>query len=187
MIEFKKIQNSSEPLFINMYELYQTAFPPVEQRTLEDLKAVLNYEKHFESYALLKENKFVGFFNYWIFDSFIYVEHFAVNEILRKQNIGSDAMKRFLSKIDLPVVLEVEPPNDANSIRRIKFYNQFGFEILSHAYLQPYYDGSGKLFPLLIMSNNYHFADTHFTLIRSTLYRDVYRYFQNNEKQLPIL
>ena len=128
--------------------------------------------------ALLKDGEFVGFFNFWTFERFVFGEHFAIDPKMRGQNIGSEMVKTFVSKINLPVVLEVEMPKDAQSIRRIDFYERLDFKVLSHNYAQPYYDGSGKLLPMLLMSNNYHFADKHFSLIKNTVYKNVYQYVE---------
>lgn len=175
MIEFRKIENSSDPFFGKMYELYRGAFPAIERRNLGDLEHILNYDKNFEMDALLKDGEFVGFFNFWTFERFIFGEHFAIDSKMRGQNIGSEVVKKLMSKVNLPFVLEVEMPTDAQSIRRIEFYERLGFKVLSHSYAQPYYDGSGKLLPMLLMSNNYHFADKHFGLIKKTVYKDVYQ------------
>ena len=177
MIEFKKIENSSDLLFSKMYELYRSTFPVAEQRDLDGLEHVLNHDKNFEMDALMKSSDFVGFFDFWTFEHFVYVEHFAVDSKMRGQNIGSEVIKTFLSKINLPIVLEVEPPQNEQSIRRIDFYERLGFKLLSHNYAQPYYDNSKKLLPMLLMSNDYDFADKYFSLIKNTLYKDVYRYF----------
>jgi len=177
MIEFRKIENSSDTLFTKIYALYRSAFPRAERRSLASFKAVLNNKKHFEMSALMKNNEFVGFITCWTFDCFVYVEHFAVDSKMRGQNIGSEVMSTFLQKTSLPVVLEVEMPEDAQSIRRISFYERLGFKVIPHNYAQPYYDGSGRMLPLLIMSNDYHFAYKHFNSMINTLYKDVYRYF----------
>ena len=161
-----------------MYELYRSAFPAVERRSLGSLEQILNYDKNFEMDALLKDGDFVGFFNFWTFERFVFGEHFAIDPKMRGQNIGSEVVKTFVSKINLPVVLEVEMPTDAQSIRRIDFYERLNFKVLSHNYAQPYYDGSGKLLPMLLMSNNYHFADKHFSLIKNTVYKNVYQYVE---------
>lgn len=169
-------------LFGKIYELYLSAFPAVERRSLGSLEHILGRDKNFEMDALMKDGDFVGFFDFWTFGRFVYVEHFAVDSKMRGQNIGSEVVKTFLSKINLPVVLEVEMPQDEQSIKRIGFYERLGFKVLSHDYAQPYYDGSGKLLPMLLMSNDHHFADEHFGLIKNTLYEDVYRYFPESGK-----
>ena len=58
MIEFKKIEGSSDPLFAPMFELYHEAFPPSERRTLDDLTRILDTEPRFTASALMREGQF---------------------------------------------------------------------------------------------------------------------------------
>jgi GNAT superfamily N-acetyltransferase len=176
MIEFKKVENSADPLFGMMYELYQSAFPTVERRTLNGLEGVLEHDKRFVMTVLLKDGEFVGFFNYWLFEYFVYAEHFAVNPKLRGQNIGSEVMKTFFLNTNLPVVFEVEIPENEIAIRRIAFYERLDCKQFPHKYAQPHYDGSGKLLPMLLMTNNYDYVDKHFSRIKSIVYKEVYNY-----------
>lgn len=180
MINFQQVNNTSDTNFIEIYELYLSTFIPSERRNLDAFERIINQEPRFKCYALMREENFVGFFTFWVFDKFVFVEHFAISDKMRGQNIGSEVMLGFLSMVTLPVVLEVEMPKDANSVRRIKFYEKFAFKTISHAYAQPYYDGSGNLLPMLIMSNDSHFADKHFKQIKDTLYSEVYNY--NSER-----
>jgi ribosomal protein S18 acetylase RimI-like enzyme len=180
MIEFRKIEYSADPLFGKMYELYQNTFPAVERRNKCSLESVLNHDKRFVMAGLLKEGEFVGFFNYWQFDDFVYVEHFAVDPTLRGQNIGSEVMKTFLSNTNLPVVFEVEIPESESenetARRRIAFYERLDCKLLTHKYAQPHYDGSGKLLPMLLLTNHHDYADKHFSRIKNTVYKEVYDY-----------
>ena len=174
MIEFKKIEGSSDPLFARLYDLYREAFPPSERRTLDELKRILDTEPRFTASALMREGQFTGFFTYWTFDRFVYGEHFAVDPTLRGQNLGTETIRSFLALHTLPVVLEVEMPDEPDAIRRIHFYERNGFKVVQHPYAQPYYDGSGRMLPMLIMTNDTHFANKHFPLIKKTLYEEVY-------------
>ena len=158
MIEFKKIEGSSDPLFAPMFELYHEAFPPSERRTLDDLTRILDTEPRFTASALMREGQFAGFFTHWTFDRFVYGEHFAVDSALRGQNLGTETIQAFLALHTLPVVLEVEMPDEPDA----------------HPYAQPYYDGSGRMLPMLIMTNDTHFANKNFPLIKKTLYEEVY-------------
>jgi GNAT superfamily N-acetyltransferase len=137
MIDFRKIKSSVDPLFGKMYELCQSAFPAVERRTLDSLESILNHDTRFVMTGLLKDGEFVGFINHWQFERFVYAEHFAVNPKLRGQNIGSEVMKTFLSNINLPVVFEVEMPENEMAIRRIVFYERLGCKLLLQKYAQP--------------------------------------------------
>lgn len=179
MITFRRIESVTDHYFTELYDLYSVAFPPGERRNWAGLEHELAYEKRFHAHALLQNDQFVGFFNYWTFERFLYLEHFAIDSNLRGQLIGRKVMEKFREQAQLPIVLEVEMPNNSMAIRRIRFYEELGYTVLSHYYAQPPYDGKGFLLPMLLMSNDNHFASTHFDLIKDTLYRDVYHYKDN--------
>jgi len=176
MLKFYRITSVDDALFNEFYELYSTAFPASERRSWPGLDKELYAESKFFANALLKNDEFVGFFNYWIFDRFCFVEHFALKQNFRSQRIGSEAMEIFKSQHNLPVLLEVEMPNNSETVRRIRFYEEAGFKALSHYYAQPPYEGGGFLIPMIIMSTDVHFANTHFEMIREILYTEVYHF-----------
>ena len=186
MLNFHKINTVNNQFFSNLFNLYTLAFPPLERRTWAGLEYELNYEKRFCANALIQEGMFVGLFNYWTFDRFYYIEHLAIVPKLRSQGIGSEAMDIFMDQTKLPIVLEVEMPNNIAASRRILFYEKLGFSIVSHNYAQPPYEGSGFLMPELIMSNDIHFANTHFEKIKETLYNEVYHYEYSKDKKTVI-
>ncbi|HET7732323.1 MAG TPA: GNAT family N-acetyltransferase [Paludibacter sp.] len=183
MLNFYRISSVSDPLFSKLYNLYVLAFPQDERRNWGGFEFELGYEKHFCAHALVQDDKFVGLFNYWTFDRFYYIEHVAVSSAMRGQNIGTQAMETFKQQTKLPIILEVEMPNSPTAIRRINFYEKLGFTVLnSHNYAQPPYEGDGFLIPMQLMSNDTHFADTHFELIKETLYDKVYHYEVEKER-----
>jgi len=182
MLNFHRITCVTCPFFSDLYNLYTLAFPANERRSWAGLEFELNYEKRFYAHALVQDDKFVGLFNYWTFDRFYYIEHIAVASTMRGQNIGTEAMKIFKSQTNIPIVFEVEMPNNPTSIRRINFYERLGFSVLSHNYAQPPYEGEEFLLPMQLMSNDLHFANTHFNLIKETLYNKVYHYQEDTEE-----
>jgi len=186
MFNFYRINSVSDPLFPSLYNLYVLAFPEDERRSWAGFEYELDYEKHFYAHALVENEKFVGLFNYWIFDRFYYIEHVAVAQAMHGQNIGTQAMDIFKEQAKLPIVFEVEMPNNPTAIRRINFYEKLGFSVLnSHNYAQPPYEGDGFLIPMQLMTNNIHFADTHFDMIKETLYDKVYHYEVEKEPLTP--
>jgi ribosomal protein S18 acetylase RimI-like enzyme len=176
MLSFHKIHTVSDPFFRPLFNLYTQAFPQSECRTWAGIELELDTENRFNAHALLINNEFVGLLNYWIFDRFLYIEHFAISADLRGQHIGREAMNMLMEQTKLPIVFEVEMPVNPMAIRRIRFYERLKFSVLSHHYAQPPYDGEGFIMPMLIMSNNVHFANTHFELIKDTLFEEVYQY-----------
>lgn len=183
MIEFHPVTSVNDAIFTQLYELYSTSFPANERRSWAGLDRELNIEKRFSANALIENKQFIGLFNYWLFDKFCYVEHLALVPQFRSQRKGSITMNMFQQKTSLPIILEVEMPNNPDAIHRIKFYENLGFKVLSHYYAQPPYEGGGFLMPMLVMSNDYHFSNTHFEMIKNTLYRDVYHFLPQMEEQ----
>ena len=186
MLHFHKINTVNNQFFSNLFTLYTLAFPPAERRTWAGLEYELNYEKRFCANALILDGEFVGLFNYWNFERFCYIEHLAISPKFREQGLGSEAMGIFMEQTKLPVILEVEMPNNIIASRRILFYERLGFSILSHTYAQPPYEGNGFLMPELIMTNNIHFANTHFEMIKETLYNEVYHYEYTRDRKIVI-
>lgn len=182
MLNFYRITEVTDPFFTNLYNLYTLAFPTAERRSCTGLEFELTYGERFCAHALIQNDKFVGFFNYWTFDRFYYIEHIAIVPTMRGQNIGTEAMKIFKQQTNLPIIMEVDMPNNSASIRRIKFYEKLGFTVLPHNYAQPPYETEGFLLPMLIMSNDAHFANTHFELIKENLYKNVYHVDIEKEK-----
>jgi len=57
---------------------------------------------------------------------------------------------------------------------------------VAHNYAQPPYDGNGFFIPELIMSNDIHFANKHFDMIKEILYENVYHYELSKDKNTVI-
>jgi len=185
MINFQRINDVSDPMFAKLFNLYTLAFSHSERRNWAGLEHEVLYEKRFQPHALLKNDEFVGFINYWNFERFYYIEHLAIIPALRNQKIGSEVMEIFKKQTKLPVILEVEMPNNPLTIRRIQFYERLHFTVLSHNYAQPpYEEDNGFFLPQLMMSNDVHFGNTHFEMIKETLYSEIYHLEISTEESL---
>jgi ribosomal protein S18 acetylase RimI-like enzyme len=182
MISLQKIENVYDTNFEELYDLYTSAFPSYQRRTWAGLETLFNKKPAFQSFTIKSDNEFVGLLNYWNFEKFVYVEHFAVHADYRNKGIGTSVMKEFLSKIELPVVIETETPRSLVASQRIHFYERLGFYMTTNFYMQPPYEGSQVMMSMLIMSNDYHFANKHFNHIKSTLYKEVYKYDPKRHK-----
>lgn len=95
-----------------------------------------------------------GFISFWRINDFVYVEHLAVAPQQRGKGVGRDMMLRMLRSTRRPCVLEVEPPVDSLTRRRIRFYESLGLTPRPKInYTQPPYASGGKSVPLLIMAS----------------------------------
>ena len=121
----------------------------------------------------------IGVITRWDFGDFIYIEHFAIDPTLRSQGYGSEALKAFIHEHGKPLVLEAEPPTDALSIRRIKFYERIGLTLYDFPYMQPAYTEDSHPVELRLMGT----LDTNATplpLVSQILHREVYGWTAND-------
>lgn len=116
-------------------KLFMEAFPENERRPMEWFRQLLTDEPamHLVTY----DEK--AMLCYWHFSTFIYVEYLAVDALLRGQGTGRRIMEKLIEEADVPVILEVEPPVDDLTWRRIGFYTRLGFCLLPDGYVQPSY------------------------------------------------
>lgn len=149
-MEFHRITNVNETLFGHSYELYRASFPLHEQRPPHHQGAVLaNPAYHFET--VVEDREPVGLIGYWLTEAFAYIEHFAINPQWRGRSLGSLALKEFCRSHPL-VILEIDPPEDAVSVRREKFYLRLGFQSNDYPHLHPAYRKTRAPYRLMVMT-----------------------------------
>ena len=101
--------------------LYETAFP-------EDERCEFNYllngrYSNYQMFALIKENKFIGFIYIAFYKNIAYINYFAIKEEFRSCGYGSKAL-RLLKEMcqDFNIILSIEKPMSGLQKRRLKFY-----------------------------------------------------------------
>lgn len=136
MVSFISITDKNHPLFEASWLCYDAAFPPEEKRNYEKHSLLFTIpEYHLE--GVLSEGNLIGFITWWKLGEWIYIEHFATNELVRGKGFGQKILEKFLSGHTGKIVLEVELPEDDLSHRRIAFYERMGFHLNRHPYTQP--------------------------------------------------
>lgn len=153
--------------------LLHSAFPEVERRDTSEQRKNSDCHPLFHSNLIMDNEKPVGLLTYWDFDSFIYIEHFAIDGQLRNKGYGQQALSLLKGQVQRSIVLEAEEPSDELTARRIGFYQRQGFVLQNTPYLQPpYHSGDGWL-PMKLMI--YGMADHIPTSkIIDTIHREVY-------------
>ncbi|MGP0578857.1 GNAT family N-acetyltransferase [Paenibacillus peoriae] len=160
--------------FSQVYAIMEASFPETECRTSESQRALL----HHPCYRLLtqkdEQGQTIAFLAGWDFTDFRFVEHIAVDSAIRGGGLGKELMSKFISQSDKPVVLEVEPPVDEWTRRRIGFYERLGFHLNHFDYVQPpLREGQADL-RLQIMSYPCALAEQDFAPFKEILYAEVY-------------
>lgn len=162
--------------FDSVFQIIETSFPVDEYRTYDEQKALLD-NREYEIYILpdSDENTIKAFIAVWKFDSFVFIEHFAVNPIYRNKGIGSEFLRELVHMLGEMVCLEVEPPNNETASRRIGFYERNNFCLNKYPYTQPPISTGRNPVPLMIMTYGRHINNMEFAKMKETLFTQVYK------------
>ena len=145
------IQDLGHPIFETFKALYTSSFPIFEQRTIkqqEEAFSDTNY--HLTGYE--ENGNFIGFISYWEFDTYIYIEHFAINTHIRGKGYGTELLQDFIKLTDKIVLLEIDPIVDEVSKARLRFYQKCGFYENCHSHKHPSYRSEYSPHPLIVLT-----------------------------------
>jgi len=150
-MKYTRVKNTEHPLFSKAWNLYKKSFPSEERRQFRTQRKIMdNPLYHFE--IITDNDEFIGFILWWNFENIRYVEHLATLPRLRGKGYGQHILKRFTSRSETPILLEVEHPYTDINKRRIEFYKRLGFVVNEYEYKQPPYKKSGNYVPLILMT-----------------------------------
>ena len=149
-MHLERLFTSDHPHFPKALALYESAFPWEERRETAVQATLLPKEAyHFE--LIMEGNMLQGILLYWETADFLYLEHFATLPEVRNHGVGSAALQLLKSK-GKTVILEIEPPADTLTKRRLAFYSRNGFRMTPHYHIQPKYHIGDKDLELKILS-----------------------------------
>ena len=163
------LQRINETDFPEIYRIMQASFPDDEYRPYEEQIALFQ-EPEYRIYYMP-----AGFLAVWEFESFIYIEHFAVDPALRNSGTGSAMLQELVKQYQKPICLEVELPEDELTRRRIGFYERNGFVFNEYPYIQPPISKGKSPVPLRIMTYGCAITREKFEEMKEVLYRRVYK------------
>lgn len=172
------IYSSENPIsrerFAQIFKIMEYSFPQSERRGFEDHYAEFR-KPLFRSLVDSENDRVKGFMNYWQLNGFVYLEHFAVAHELRGKGVGTKLMEELCTRINCPMILEVEPPElSGAAVHRIGFYKRLGFFLNEYEYYQPPYHKGERPVRLMIMSRPAPLSQEQFEEIKTALYRDAY-------------
>ncbi|MDR2968267.1 MAG: GNAT family N-acetyltransferase [Tannerellaceae bacterium] len=167
------IENKTDVLLDLVEKTYIDSFPSDERRDFSLVRDLIGTGV-FKAHALLMDGRYVGFITSWQWDDFAYIEHFAIDASARNGGIGGQALRLFLNGLNVPVVLEVELPEDEMSKRRIGFYRRAGFTPDDHAYRQPPYRCGESWLDMRLMFYGNIDPEREYETVKHRIYRQVY-------------
>ncbi len=159
----------------DIWDIYESSFPPDERRDLDKEKEFLK-EKKFKLYAIITEkNETAGFAVIWEFNNFSFGEHFAIKKEFRGRGYGPEAFMMLKENLKFPVVIEVEPETlSPTAAKRINFYKRLGAKANPFDYIQPAYSATKKPIPMIIMSYPDSLSESMYDKIREKIHTEVY-------------
>ena len=172
MISFHHIHHTEDRHWAAFTAIYGVSFPIDEQRPTTDIARLITEEERYRAMALVDDNdRCIGLLTAWQFPTYSYIEHFAIDPSLRSKGYGTMALKTFAHTQPTPIVLEVEPPTDVLTLRRIGFYERCGLALYDYDYIQPSYAPDRSAVPLRLMGTP---ASPDLAHIARTLHSEVY-------------
>lgn len=147
-----QITDISSPLYTEFATLYSKSFPIFEQRTLEQQIAAFS-SPNYHLDLFYDDDLFVGFFSYWKFEKYSYLEHFAVNDNHRGKGYGAILLQKLEDYLSHTVILEIDPIVDDISAARWRFYERCGFCRNSFKHIHPPYRDGYKGHSLIVLSS----------------------------------
>ena len=163
------LQRINETNFPEIYRIMQASFSDDEYRPYDEQLALFE-EPEYRIYYMP-----AGFLAVWEFESFIYIEHFAVDPALRNSGTGSAMLQELVKQYQKPICLEVELPEDELTRRRIGFYERNGFVFNEYPYIQPHISKGKSPVPLRIMTYGSAITQDTFEEMKRVLYQRVYK------------
>lgn len=163
------LQRINETNFPEIYRIMQASFSDDEYRPYDEQLALFE-EPEYRIYYMP-----AGFLAVWEFESFIYIEHFAVDPALRNSGTGSAMLQELVKQYQKPICLEVELPEDELTRRRIGFYERSGFVFNEYPYIQPPISKGKSPVPLRIMTYGSAITQDTFEEMKRVLYQRVYK------------
>lgn len=167
------------PIPSPLLDLYKLAFPPKERRpwtSIGEMAAFMAAHPQMRLRIIESDGAFAGFMIYWHLSAGLrYVEHLATLPEMRGNGLGAKLIESLTSIPETHVILEVEPPVDELTKRRIGFYRRLGFTLHDTIpYIQPPYCSGQPSVSLCLMTA----PDIHANHIKSeivpTLHSTVY-------------
>ncbi|ALL07744.1 hypothetical protein AQ505_20950 [Pedobacter sp. PACM 27299] len=172
-MQFHRITTASDPSLTFIKKLYEDAFPPHERRDWDSLLKRISTDQEMHLDLIHTDDGHIGFIIWWEISGSYFVEHFAIDAELRGKNYGASVLNYYKSLLPGRILLEVEPPEDEYSIRRIGFYERLGFQVLDFSYRQPSYTDPLVSYPMLLMATS-TFQETELTVLAALIKEKIY-------------
>ncbi len=173
-MRFHRMTTTKDNAWEQSWKIYQSNFPSGEQRLLMDQKRAL-VDDRYHCMAILDHDEVVGIVFYWVLPSVLFVEYLAIGEAFKGRGIGS-AVLSMLKQQPGRLILEIDPPIDETSIRRMNFYKRDGWVLNPYLHMNlPLRVGDEEV-PLRVMTVDTILSEVEYDAFLSLLMTDIIQY-----------
>ncbi len=172
MIELLRIFASDDRLYRWAKELLATSFPSCERRD-DDLQKTVMAHPDYRLCIISDSGEPVGVAGYFDAPDFVYFENFCISPDKRNCGYGGAALKLLTSNIRKPFILEIEPPYDELTRRRLAFYLRNGMVVNPYPHIQPHYRKDDPDLPLVVLSFHRQISPEQYSAFRAYLDENV--------------
>ena len=169
----QSLETLTERDFDSVWEIMEESFPRDERRSREAQRKILDVS-WYHLYGYRAHGELMAFLAVWEFDTFLFVEHFAVRKSCRNGGLGAVLLTQLTTQSRKPVILEVELPTGELEARRIAFYERNGFYYNDYFYMQPPIAEGRNAIPLRLMTTGGPLDEEEFSRMQGLLYKNVY-------------
>lgn len=170
-MRFERLTNEKHKMYKEALALYSISFPSHEQREAVSQMKILRDEEYCFN-LIYDEEAFLGLVLCWETKDFVYVEHFCILPEMRNRKYGQKVLQ-LLGQDGKTVILEIDPPVDAISIRRKTFYERSGFIENPYPHIHPPYHKGNIGHKLVIMTSPARITQEEYDIFKDYLERRV--------------
>ena len=171
-MEIIRLTATDHPRYTAFRNIYDISFPIYEQRTVEQQQDAFSDSRyHLDCHIDPVNDLLLGFIAYWRFDSYTYVEHFAIHPNERGKGLGGLILKNLIEQESGRVLLEIYPVTDNVSAARLHFYQLHGFVENPYPHTHPAYRNGYPDHSLVVLSSGETIPDIEYKRFASDLNR----------------
>lgn len=172
MEKYDYLHKPDTELMNGILELLFKSFPVNECRPVDTLLSMLSWPT-FSIYIEREQGRVAALMFSHDVGGMRFIENFCVSPELRNSGRGGHMLDEFIAMDEKPVVLEVEPPKDTLTCRRVGFYKRHGLVLDERKYIMPPLGAGLEPLRLYLMSSKPLGND--FERVRDGIYRLAYR------------
>lgn len=173
LIDIRKLAGEQQTI---ARAIYEEAFPPQEKRPWELHERLVATHSAYSFQVALAAGEIIGIVVAWQLADHLYLDYLATNTASRNKGYGRTIMTALLETCkDMPVVLEVEIPDNELAVRRVGFYERLGFHLIDFPYFMPDFTNPEACFPMRLMTYPEPLSQSEAPALMEEIHREVYQ------------